>query len=113
MADATSHGTKPNRAIDPEGKHALFTRGVAAAPDQLGPGNRKDGRAALFSTGPRQVGTVVIECSDCLARSRITMVNLGVRLLSNSVWLPGRARPHWMRCPACDRHTWCAIDWTG
>ncbi len=86
-------------AIDPQGKHALFTTGVTAAPDQLGPGNQKEGREALFSTGPRQTGTVVVECADCLTRTRVTLLDVGVRLVSISVWLPGRKQPHWMRCP--------------
>lgn len=104
---------RSGRHPDPQGKRALFTGGAAAAPDQLGPGNRTDGRDALFSTGPRQTGTVVVECDDCLARSRVTLLDLGIRLISISVWLPGRRRPHWMRCPACAQHTWCTIEWMG
>lgn len=107
------HARKPSRSIDPQGKHALFNTAVTAAPDQLAPGNQKEGRDALFSTGPRRVGTVVVECGECLARSRISMVDLGVRLVRISVWLPGRARPHWMGCPACGRRTWCTIEWNG
>lgn len=104
---------RTDRSIDPAGKHALFTAPVTAAPDQLGPGNQKEGRKALFSTGPRQPGTVVVICGDCHARSRVTLVDLGVRLASISFWLPTKRHPHWMRCPACDRHTWCSIAWTG
>jgi hypothetical protein len=110
---ASPHGRRPGRSIDPEGKHALFTAPVTAARDQLGPGNQKEGRAALFSTGPRQKGTVVVICKECHARSRVTLVDLGVRLASISFWLPGRRHPHWMRCPACHRHGWCSISWTG
>jgi hypothetical protein len=98
--------------VDPTGKHALFTAPVRAAPDQLGPGNQKEGREALFSTGPRQSGTVLIECSSCRARARSTLVDLGIRLLSISLWLPGRRYSHWMRCPTCHAHTWCRIGWT-
>jgi hypothetical protein len=110
---ASRGGRKPGRRIDPKGKHALFTAPVTSAPDQLGPGNQKEGRQALFSTGPRRVGTVVVHCDACRARARISLVDLGIRLASISFWLPGRERPHWMRCPACHRHTWCSIDWTG
>jgi hypothetical protein len=113
MTTSSHHGRRPGRAIDPEGKHAVFTAAVTAAPDQLGPGNQKDGRKALFSTGPRRPGTVVVECDACMARSRVTLVDLGVRLVSISVWLPGRKHPHWMRCPSCAQHNWCSIDWTG
>jgi hypothetical protein len=100
------------RGIDPEGRSALFGTPVDAAGDLLGPGNQREGRAALYSTGPHQTGTVVVECSACDARVRSTLVDLGVRLLSLSVWLPGRRHAHWMRCPACHEHTWCRIGWT-
>lgn len=94
------------------GKHALFTAPVAAPPDQLRPGSGSDGREALYSTGPRQPGTVVVSCRECRSRSRVSLVDLGVRFLSVSVWLPLRRHPHWLRCPACGDHTWCRIDWT-
>jgi hypothetical protein len=97
--------------MDPTGKQALFSAPPQAAPDQLGPGNQKEGRDAFFSTGPRQVGTVVVTCADCATRSRVTLLDLGVRLLSISVWIPGRRHSHWMRCPGCHQHTWCAISW--
>ncbi len=101
-----------NRGLDPQGKAALFSSGVHAAPDTIGTGNAKEGKDALYSTGPRQAGTVVVHCSACEARVRTTLVDLGVRLLSISVWLPGRRHSHWMRCPACREHTWCSISWT-
>jgi len=101
-----------SRKVDPAGKQALFSAPPSAARDQLGPGNQKEGRAALFSTGPRQTGTVIIECSRCHVRTRSTLVDLGVRLVSISVWVPGRKHSHWMRCAACHEHTWCRIGWT-
>jgi hypothetical protein len=101
------------RRVDPAGKHALFSAPPTAAPDQLTPGNRKEGREAFYSTGPRQVGTVVITCSACRSRSRISLADLGVRLLSISVWVPRRRHGNWMRCPGCHAHRWCHIDWTG
>jgi hypothetical protein len=104
--------TRSHTHIDPDGKSALYGGPVTAAPDSLGPGNQKQGKDALYSTGPRQVGTVVIECSSCDARARSTLPDLGIRLLSISVWLPGRKHSHWMRCPSCHEHTWCRIGWT-
>lgn len=109
--DRTS-GRRTGRRVDPTGKHALFTTPVRAAPDQLGPGNRSDGRGALYSTGPRQPGTVVVECATCRSRSRVSLVDLGVRFLSVSAWVPLRRHPHWLRCPACGQHTWCRISWS-
>lgn len=100
------------RRIDPTGKHALFSTPPTAAPDQLRAGSRETGRSAFYSTGSRQVGTVVVECATCTTRTRVTLVDLGVRFLSISAWIPGRTHSHWMRCPACDTHTWCRVRWT-
>lgn len=102
---------KPARKVDPAGKHALFSAPPTAARDQLLPGNQKEGRDALFSTGPRQPGTVVITCASCKVRTRATLVDLGIRLISISAWIPGRTHSHWMRCPACHKHTWCRVGW--
>lgn len=124
MTPSTSEPTRPAarpraragqaapRRIDPAGKAALFSSPPVAAADQLGPGNQKEGRAAFFSTGPRQAGTVVVECASCESRSRVSLIDLGVRLVSISAWLPARRHSHWMRCPACHTHTWCRIGWT-
>jgi hypothetical protein len=100
------------RKVDPNGRHALFSAPPSAAPDQLGPGRAKDGRHAFFSTGPRQPGTVVVACADCHGQVRVSLVDLGVRLISVSAWIPGRRHSHWMRCPTCHQHTWCRIGWT-
>ena len=100
------------RRIDPTGKHALFSTPPSAAPDQLRAGSRETGRSAFYSTGSRQVGTVVVECAACTTRTRVTLVDLGIRFLSVSAWIPGRSHSHWMRCPACDTHTWCRVGWT-
>lgn len=107
----TRRPTEGRTIVDPTGKQALFSAPVQAARDQIGSGNQKEGRAALYSSGPRQVGTVIVTCSSCLARTRVSLVDVGVRLLSISVWLPARRYPHWMRCPACHSHQWCAIGW--
>jgi hypothetical protein len=101
-----------DRSFDPQGKRALFESPVAAPPDLLSTGNQKEGKDALYSSGPRQVGTVLVECASCSARSRTTLVDLGLRFLSVSVWLPGRRHSHWMRCPGCHEHTWCRVGWT-
>lgn len=101
-----------NHRLDPQGRRALFETPVAAAPDTLSAGNQKEGKDALYSTGPRQVGTVIVECRACRTRSRRSLPDLGLRFLSLSVWVPGRRHSHWMRCPGCHEHTWCRIGWT-
>jgi hypothetical protein len=100
------------RHLDPQGKQALFDPRVRAAPDQLTAGNRKEGKQALYSTGPRQNGTVVVECSQCQVRIRSNLLDLGLRLLPFTAWLPGLRHSHFMRCPSCGRYTWCRIGWT-
>lgn len=99
-------------SLDPQGKRALFEAPVAAAPDMLRPGQERHGRDALFSTGPRQFGTVVVDCASCNVRSRTSIANVGLRLFTGSAWIPGRSHSHWMRCPVCERRTWCSVGWT-
>lgn len=109
--DHRANVSTTRRSFDPDGKRALFETPVAAAPDTLRPGPERHGREALFSTGARRVGTVVVDCSACQARSRTSLPDLGLRLLTVSAWVPGRTHSHWMRCPACGRRTWCAVGW--
>ncbi len=100
----------PPSRIDPSGKRALFEAPVSAAPDHLRPGAPREGRDAMFSTGPREPGTVVVDCSSCSARSRIALADLGVRVLSGSFVLPVIPRGWFVRCPACNRRTWCSVN---
>ena len=101
-----------SRRLDPQGRRALFEMPVEAARDSIRTGDAKEGKDALYSTGPRQVGSVVVECDSCRARTRVSLADVALRLASLSVWLPGRRRGHWMRCPACGHRTWCSIAWT-
>lgn len=97
--------------IEPErtGKRALF--GPIPPPmDHKPPAG--EGRQALFSAAPRREGTVVVECSSCEARSPVSLTALGTRMVP-SLWLPipGRQFTRFMRCPACNRATWCKVHW--
>ena len=83
----------------------------AAARDSIRSGRPAEGKEALYSTGPRQVGTVVVRCSACEARTRINLTDLSMRFVTVTVWLPIRKHSHWMRCPACGQRTWCHIGW--
>lgn len=97
------------RSLDPQGRRALFETPVSAARDTIRSGPSADGKEALYSTGRRQAGTVVVQCSGCHARSRVNLTDLGLRWLTGTVWVPGRRNGHWMRCPSCHRRTWCSI----
>ena len=99
------------RSLDPQGRRALFETPVSAARDTIRSGTAREGKDALYSTGPRQAGTVVVSCSACRARTRINLTDLGMRWLTGSAWLPGRRNSHWMRCPSCGRRTWCSVGW--
>ena len=95
--------------IDPSGKRALFEAPVAAPPEHLRPGAAREGRDAMFSVGPPAPGTVLVECSACAARSRIAIADLGVRMLTGSLLLPGVKRGWFVRCPSCNRRAWCSV----
>ena len=101
------------RTLDPQGRRSLFEMPVEAARDTIRSGAAKEGKDSLYSTGPRQTGSVVVECSACKVRTRISLTDVAMRLATLSVWIPGRAKGHWMRCPSCERRSWCSINWTG
>lgn len=113
MAPPPPDARRPGRrrSLDPQGRRALFETPVSAARDTIRSGNPRDGKDALYSTGPRQAGTVVVTCSRCDARTRINLTDLGLRWLGGTIWLPGRKNGHWMRCPSCGDRTWCSIGW--
>ena len=93
---------------DPLGKRALFSPPAGEAPAQ-----DDDGKTAMFSAGPRRPGTVVLECSRCLTRNRMSVVEAGVRIAYLSAWVPGKRFSRWIQCPECERRTWCKIHWFG
>jgi hypothetical protein len=95
---------------DPTGKRALFT---PAAAGLSRPGARqRNGKAALFSSGPAQPGTVLVECANCRARSRLTLMEVGLRMLPLWLWCPLHTHSLWMRCPACEQRQWCRVGWS-
>jgi hypothetical protein len=102
-----------SREHDPTGKRALFEAPVMAPPDVFTPGRTPDGKAALFSIGDPRPGTVVVGCSSCTARTRISVLDLGVRIAQLGMFLPTRRKHQYLlRCPACDERRWCNVSWT-
>jgi hypothetical protein len=71
------------------------------------------GRRALFSSEepePSQAGAVVVECSTCLSRTRISLLEL--LRLAFPFWLHVpliRRYPSLLRCPTCGRRTWVRV----
>lgn len=103
---------------DPLGKRALFSPPAGAPSSDLEDdpsidGVAGDGRMALFSAGPHRRGTVVLECSECLSHTRMSLIEAGVRVAFISLWIPGRRYSRWMQCPECQRRTWCKVRWLG
>ncbi len=99
------------RRADPLGKRALFTPPTHEHEDQP---NSEEGVRALYSAGSeRRPGTVLLECSACLARTRVSVVDVGARILAFSIWIPGKKHSRWLSCPACGQRTWARIHWTG
>jgi hypothetical protein len=77
---------------DPLGKRALFSAPEAPKPHP----------------GPFDID---VHCSSCDATTRLSAVQVAVRHLPVSAWLPipGRRHAHLMRCPACRKLTWVSL----
>jgi hypothetical protein len=103
---------------DPEGKRALFEAPPIEIDDTLRDDplvarHEHDGHEAVYSVGERDRGTTVVTCSSCEVRSRITVIETVVRILTISLWDPRRTHTRWMQCPACQTRTWCKVEWLG
>ncbi len=106
------------RRKDASGKRALFETPPIEIDDPLKDDplvhhEPVDSHEALYSTADHAAGTVLIVCSRCEVRSRIPIIESIVRIMSISLWVPGRAYNRWMQCPACQTRSWCRIDWFG
>jgi hypothetical protein len=87
---------------DPTGKRALFT-------GHTGQDRAADGKRALFSAADEPGGPVVVDCSRCEVTSRIRADDALRRMLSFSLWIPGRTYSRHLRCPACGRRSWVRV----
>jgi len=99
---------------DPLGKRALFS--ATAAPTAVPNGRPATvtfSKESLFtaSEGARRIGTVVVECSGCGARSRLGLAEFLWRHLPLGAWLPWLRYSQYMSCPACERRTWLGVAW--
>lgn len=87
---------------DPTGKRALFT-------SQVDEDLQADGKEALFSRRDRPPGKVTVECSRCGATSHLSPGDAALRVLSFSLWVPGRSYSRRLRCPACHHRAWVRL----
>ncbi|MGH9038917.1 MAG: hypothetical protein ACRDZ3_01670 [Acidimicrobiia bacterium] len=101
-------------AADPLGRRALFSPPPEAAdPPPRNPGREAEGKQALYSTtASRSLTTVVVDCSDCGARSRLGLIDFAWRHLPFWLWIPWLRHSNLMVCPACDRRTWLGVSWS-
>lgn len=95
---------------DPQGKRALFSD-PTASPSRDRVATTAAGKQALFSTAVRQPGTLVLECSSCHGRTRVTYLDFALRHLPVWLWTPWRHYSRFMVCPACGHRTWLAASW--
>jgi hypothetical protein len=111
-------GPRSERARrDPSGKRAIFSAssedsapgsppGVAATPEI-------DRPERPVSNDPARPGTLVVECSSCGERTRVTYFDFALLNLPLGFYvpIPGRRFKHRMTCPACSRWTWVGARW--
>lgn len=80
----------------------------------------EDGRRSFFSGyGPNEQpdsggeegdsGAVVIDCSRCHRSTNVPISDAFLRLVSLSIWIPGRSFDRRLRCPACHRRAWVGL----
>ena len=103
---------------DPKGKRALFEAPPVheedpIADDPLVGGAATGGQEALYSAGPHRTGTVTIDCANCGVRTRVSVVDAMVRIVSLSAWIPTKRYSRWLQCPNCQRRSWVRVHWLG
>jgi uncharacterized protein with PIN domain len=64
----------------------------------------------MFSPPTPARGTLVLGCSSCQARTRVTYAEFLRRHLPFWLWLPGRKFSRLLACPACGRRTWMEAE---
>jgi hypothetical protein len=96
------------------GKLMLGATGQRLEVEKLGPVDTEveltPREFALLRCLLRQAGSVVVACSGCHVRTRISVTDVLMRLASISLWIPGRKKGHWMRCPACEQRITDGIE---
>lgn len=98
---------------DPQGKRALFDPSpgeTAARVIRPTVPAGQAGKASLFEAAERKPFTVLVHCSECGTKSRVSLVEYATRHFPFWMWIPGRTYSRLLRCPYCDRLTWQAVN---
>ena len=112
-----TRATRTPASRDPLGKAALFSDGtLPPAEPTLSPASTEErgrGAAHLFSQSEARSGTLVVDCSGCGRRTRVTYAEFAALHVPVWLWIPSpmRTHRHWLRCPACARFTWLRARW--
>jgi hypothetical protein len=96
------------RDRDPSGKAALFSHGAPPLVIEEEPEP-----VVVVEQQDRRFGTLVVECSACDARTRVTYLDFVLMNLPVGVWLPlpGLEFNRRMTCPSCSQWTWLQAHW--
>ena len=95
---------------DPLGRRALFWAPGVRSDERGREARETSGRRALFSQPTPRRGTLVLGCSSCGARTRVTYAEFARRHLPFWLWIPGRRYSRLLPCPACRRRTWLEAE---
>jgi hypothetical protein len=97
------------RQRDPSGKAALFSHGATPLVIEEEP----PAPSVVAEPEHRRLGTLVVECSACDTRSRVSYLDFMLMNLPVGVWLPlpGLEFNRRMTCPACGQWTWLQAHW--
>ena len=98
---------------DPLGRRALFWAPGMRSDEREHEAPETSGRRALFSPPAPSRGTLVLGCSSCGVRTRVTYAEFARRHLPFWLWIPGRKYSRLLACPACGRRTWLEADFRG
>lgn len=68
------------------------------------------GRRIFFHGVPDEGdGRFALMCSNCRARTRVTLADLGRAHMPFFLWLPLMRYSRWLRCPACGARAWMRL----
>lgn len=99
---------------DPSGKSAIFSPTSEKSSSAAPPDTEVESRVARSeSHDPPRAGTLVVECSSCEERTRVTFFDFALLNLPLGFFVPvpGRRFKHRMTCPACSSWTWVEAHW--